>query len=193
MKRVFIIHGWEGTPKDGWCPWLKKRLEEKGFEVHVPAMPNPDAPEVKSWLNALKNLIGKPDENTYLVGHSIGCLTILHYLESLPEDAKIGGVLFVAGWFTLTPEATPDEASIAIAKSWVEKPIDFKKILQKTKNMIAIFSDNDPHVPFEENKKRYAKFCRKIIVETKGHFTGDIDKCFELPSALNAVLELAKV
>ena len=65
MKRVFIIHGWEGRPEHGWCLWLKKELEKKGFEAYVLAMPNPDAPEVKSWLNALKNLIGKPDENTY--------------------------------------------------------------------------------------------------------------------------------
>jgi predicted alpha/beta hydrolase family esterase len=98
----------------------------------------------------------------------------------------------VAGWFTLTSEATPDEDSKAVAKPWFETPIDIRKVLQKTKNMIAIFSDNDPYVPFEENKKEYRKFCRKVIVETKGHFTEDEDNVFELPSALKAVLELAK-
>ncbi len=192
MKRVFIIHGWEGTPQDGWYPWLKKELEKKGFQAFVPAMPNSDAPEIKSWLATLKKAVGTPDGNTYFVGHSIGCQTILRYLEGLPKTAKVGGVVFVAGWFTLTPEATPDEDSKAVAKPWFETPIDIRKVLQKTKNMIAIFSDNDPYVPFEENKKEYRKFCRKVIVETKGHFTEDEDNVFELPSALKAVLEMAK-
>jgi len=191
-KRVFIIHGWEGTPEDGWFPWLKKRLEEKGFEVHVPTMPNANAPEMKAWIAKLKKEVGKPDENTYLVGHSIACLAILHYLAKLPKTAKIGGVVFVQGWFTLTPESTPDEESKAEAKPWLETPGDIEKARQKAKRMIAIFSDNDPYVRFEENKNAFEKFCDKIIVEKgKGHISADFN-VFELPSALKAVLELAK-
>ena len=30
MKKVFIIHGWEGYPEEGWFPWLKKELESRG-------------------------------------------------------------------------------------------------------------------------------------------------------------------
>ena len=33
------------------------------------------------------------DENTYFVGHSIGCQAIMRYLESV-DVKKIGGVLF---------------------------------------------------------------------------------------------------
>jgi len=29
QKRVFIIHGWDGYPEEGWFPWLKKKLKEK--------------------------------------------------------------------------------------------------------------------------------------------------------------------
>jgi esterase/lipase len=36
MKKVFIIHGWDGYPEEGWFPWLKKELEKKGFSVFVP-------------------------------------------------------------------------------------------------------------------------------------------------------------
>jgi len=32
-KRVFLIHGWEGSPEEGWRPWLKKELEKRGFKV----------------------------------------------------------------------------------------------------------------------------------------------------------------
>ena len=33
MKRVYIIHGWEGYPEEGWFPWLKKELEDRGFDA----------------------------------------------------------------------------------------------------------------------------------------------------------------
>lgn len=36
MKRIFIAHGWDGCPEEGWFPWLKKELEIREFEVFVP-------------------------------------------------------------------------------------------------------------------------------------------------------------
>jgi hypothetical protein len=50
MKRVILIHGWDGFPNNCWFPWLKKELEDKDFEVIVPAMPNPEHPKVKPWV-----------------------------------------------------------------------------------------------------------------------------------------------
>lgn len=26
-KRIFIIHGWDGFPEEGWFPWLNKAME----------------------------------------------------------------------------------------------------------------------------------------------------------------------
>ena len=98
-KRVFIIYGWEGNPENCWFPWLKKELENKGFSVIVPSMPHPDAPEIKSWVGHLNSVAGEADENTYFVGHSIGCQTILRYIEQLPQEVKIGGIVCVAGFF----------------------------------------------------------------------------------------------
>lgn len=46
MKRVFIIHGWDGYPKEWWYPWLKQELEARSFEVYVPAMPDPEGPKI---------------------------------------------------------------------------------------------------------------------------------------------------
>lgn len=70
-KRLFIIHGWEGYPEEGWFPWLKQELEKEGFSVTVPAMPNPKKPNIESWISHLIKVVSKPDENTYFVGHSI--------------------------------------------------------------------------------------------------------------------------
>ena len=185
--RAFIIHGWEGTPDQHWLPWLKAELEKKGFAVQVPAMPNTDAPKMDEWVSTLAKLVGTPDEETYLIGHSIGCGTILHYLQKI--DAKIGGAVFVAPWFTLTEEGLPDDESKAIAKPWLETPIDYEKVKANAK-IIAIFSTNDPSIPIENVEMFQKRLDAKTIVEeNKGHFNTD-DGVTELPSALNAVMEL---
>ncbi|MDP3875283.1 MAG: alpha/beta hydrolase, partial [bacterium] len=67
MKRVFIVHGWDGHPEEGWFPWLKEELEKKGFEVSVPVMPNPAEPKIETWIPFLSQLVGTPDVNTFFV------------------------------------------------------------------------------------------------------------------------------
>src|SRR3989344_3577618 len=81
MKRVFIVHGWDFNPEVNWYPWLKKELEKKGFKVIVPEMPNTSEPKINAWVSYLKKVVGKLDEETYFIGHSIGCQTIMRFLE----------------------------------------------------------------------------------------------------------------
>ncbi len=186
MKRVFIIHGWDGYPEEGWFPWLKKELEKNGFEVFVPAMPDTDEPKIEKWMASLTNLVGKPDENTYFVGHSIGCQIILRYLEKI-NGKKVGGVVCVAGWFILGEKETEEEK--IIVKPWIETPIDFDKVERTTDNFVAIFSDNDTVIPLKENEKMFReKLNAKIIIEkNKGHFSGG-DGVTELPVVLDSIL-----
>jgi len=189
-KRVFIIHGWGGQPDLGWMLWLRKELEGRGFEVVAPQMPETDVPKIEKWVPFLEEKVGEADENTYFVGHSIGCQTILRYLEKLPENKKIGGALFVAGWFNLKPETSEDEDDIKAAKPWLETPIDFEKILTHIKKFTAIFSDNDPYVPIEDAELFKQKLGAKTIIEhNKGHFTGD-DNIIELPIVLEELLKI---
>lgn len=190
MKRVFIIHGWEGYPEEGWFPWLRAELEKKSFEVQVPAMPNPSEPNKEEWVAHLAKVVGAPEENTYFVGHSIGCQTVLRYLESLPDDKKVGGAVFVAGWFTLMNLKTIEEKEIA--QPWLETPIDFDKVKQHTREFFALFSDNDDVVPLDNKELFEQKLGAKTELEhNKGHFSGD-DGITELPSVLNSVLEISR-
>lgn len=192
-KRAFIIYGWDGYPEEGWFPWLKKELESKGFNVGVPLMPKPEAPEIDSWVTTLKDTAGEVDENTYFVGHSIGCQTIIRFLEGLSESIHIGGVVFVAGWTHLTPEATPDDESKATAKPWIENPINWKKVKGHSNNFVAIFSEDDPMVPPSEKDVFEEKLGAKIIVvPNKGHFSGD-DGVNELPVVLEELNRIARV
>ena len=192
MKRVYIIHGWGGYPEEGCFPWLKKELEARGFQVFNPAMPNPLKPEVNAWVSFLNNLIESPDADTYLFGHSIGAQTILRYLENLPENTKVGGAVFLAGWVNLTDKAYEDAEDAEIAKPWLETPINWAKVKSGAKKFIAIFSDNDPLVPLTDSEIFKEKLSAKIIVENnKGHFSGS-DGIDNLSFALEALLELSR-
>lgn len=189
-KRIFIIHGWGGHPNEGWLLWLRKQLEDKGYELNVPAMPETDFPKIREWVSFLSAQVGQINEDTFFVGHSIGCQTILRYFQSLEEGRKSGGVVLVAPW--LDKEGSLhlyDEEETQIAKPWIEESIDLEKVKMVNKEFVCIFSDNDEVVPLTSNKNRFENdLGAKIIIEHgKGHFTQE-DSVFELLSALNEIL-----
>lgn len=72
-KRVFIVHGWDDNPKKHWFPWLKKELEKRNFEVYVPQLPDSENPRIYNWVPKLAETVNTSDEQTYFVGHSLGC------------------------------------------------------------------------------------------------------------------------
>src|SRR3989344_5365500 len=94
VKRAIIIHGWDEKPEGQWLPWLKKSLEEVGWFVDLPEMPDSKNPELTRWLDKLKSL--SPDENTVLVGHSLANALIMKFLES--EKSHVKGAVMVAAW-----------------------------------------------------------------------------------------------
>jgi hypothetical protein len=186
MKTIYLVHGWSGSPENCWFPWLKAELEKKGFQVKVPAMPNPDSPELKSWVSYLAGVVGEADENTYFVGHSIGCQAIMRYAQTL--DKPVGGAVFVAGFFRLLHLATEEEK--IIVKPWLETPIDLEKIKKNIPKLTAIFSDNDTDVDLGD-KELFEKNlgARTLVEHNKGHFSDDAGVT-ELPSALEAIVEM---
>ena len=187
MKKAYLIHGWGGNPENGWFPWLKRELEEQGYKVFAPAMPDTENPKINAWVGALKKII-EPDKNTILIGHSIGCQTILRYLGSLDSsDTKIrfGGVFLVAGFVHLKGLESKEEEEIA--KPWLSTPINWEKVRSRAKKFVAFFSDNDVFVPVEDSKIFKEKLNAKIILEhNKGHFD-DEASIKELSSLLKEI------
>src|SRR5205814_8580147 len=98
IKRVFIIHAWDESSTSCWYPWLKHKLEANGYEVTIPTMPNPEAPDMDSWIETLNKLVPDPDNQTYFVGHSIGCQAILRCLAALQGNQHIAKTVLVAPW-----------------------------------------------------------------------------------------------
>ncbi|MDE1851816.1 MAG: serine hydrolase family protein [Candidatus Micrarchaeota archaeon] len=178
MDRVYILHGWEGSPDGNWFQWLKTKLEERGIEVDVPSFPDPAHPDMDAWLVKLREAVGKPDGRCYFVGHSLGSITILRYLEALDGDAHIGGSVLVAG-FT-------DDLGIKELAGFYRKPIEWDRIRGACGRFVVIASDDDQYVPLRhadilENELR----AKKIIEPNMGHFNMK-----ELHVVLNELLKI---
>ena len=192
-KRIYIAHGWDGYPEEGWFPWLKKELEAKGFDIYVPQLPEAGSPRIHNWVPKLAEVVGTADENTYFVGHSMGCQTIVRYLESLPEGVKIGGAIFVAGFFKRLTGLEDDPDVQETDKHWLGTPLDLVKVKSHLPKSVAIFSDNDPYVPLDNQDDFRDKLGSEIIIEhKKGHFSGGSDGVTELPIVLQSILKLAQ-
>ncbi len=184
QKTAIIIHGWGGNPNVGWFTWIDKELTKKGYKVFRPIMPNPDTPKIKTWVATLKSFEKNIDENTILIGHSIGCQTIMRYLEQTKKT--VGKVIFVAPWLTLTNAVTDSTEDYKIAKPWLKTPIDFKKVQSHMNSSTAIFSDNDPFVSITNAQAFKTKLGSKIIIQKKKeHF--EEGKTGKIPALLKEV------
>lgn len=102
-------------------------------------MPDTANPTMDKWVTHLKKIVGNPDGDCYFVGHSLGCITILRFLETLGEDQKVGGVVLVAGFgHDLDFKGYKSELS-----SFFQTPINWKKIKKHCNKFVAIHSDDD--------------------------------------------------
>jgi uncharacterized protein len=180
VKRVLFAHGWDGVPDDAWKPWLKGELEKKGWEWVAPQLPGGEYPVCVEWVMALQHALPVPDKHTFLVGHSLGCAALLRYVESLPSDTHIGGVVLIAGF--CSPLADAPEIN-----SFTTVPFAWETIMQRVKKIIVIGSRDDDVVPLGKILELQAVLRAELMIdEGKGHFSAD-DDITELPSVLKAL------
>lgn len=166
---------------------MRKKLEDKGFEVVVPAMPDTKKPTIEVWLPFLQNLVGKPTKNDFFVGHSLGCITILRLIEHLKEGEEVGGAVLIAG-FGEDLKYNGYKHELA---SFFAAPINWAKIKSHCEKFIAIHSSDDPFVSLENGELfKQMLDAETLVIPNMKHFSGD-DGVNELPSVLKSVLKLS--
>lgn len=183
MKRVFVIHGWKSKPSSNWFPWLRDELRLWPISAHVLAMPDAEQPKRDAWVKKMAAHVGVPDEDTFFVGHSLGGMAILRYLESLPSKTRVGGVVLVAGF--------PESINRSEITTFFERPLDYRKLKSIIgPNIIAIQSTNDPYVPFEQSGKLQSALGAKLIVIESGGHLNSASGHLRLPVVLTALIDL---
>ncbi|WP_267921359.1 RBBP9/YdeN family alpha/beta hydrolase [Staphylococcus cohnii] len=96
---MFIIHGYQASTKSHWFQWLAAQMKPYGYNVEIVYLPNSDYPELDSWCQAIDNIVqNKLNSETIIVAHSLGVISILHYLTSLKASSKIKGLFLISGF-----------------------------------------------------------------------------------------------
>jgi predicted alpha/beta hydrolase family esterase len=187
MKRVILIHGWDGHPGDHWKKWLHLELEKRGINVTEPQIRGGAFPKLNEWLEDISKTTGNADQETCLMGHSLGCIALVRYLNTLPKDQKVAGCVFVAGFSS--DLGIRDQAEAYINKFY-EDGSEVAKAKEHANKIITIVSDNDSAVPLAKALEFQKQLTAELILEKgKGHFCED-DGVVELPSALDAVMKI---
>ena len=182
-RNVYVVHGYRATSDRHWFPWLKKELEQYDMDVTVFDMPNADAPNAQEWDTYLDDNIVPCNEHTILIGHSLGCIALLRYLNRQADTLKIHGLALVSGFsepLSILPELD----------LFAKDKIHFDKIIKMAEHRLAFAATNDTIVAREYTDKLAKQLDAKLVfVENGGHFI-DEEGCTEFPALLD---ELSKI
>lgn len=184
MKKVFIIHGFQGSPNGGWRPWLMAELEKEDVYACALSMPDPNTPDPKAWVEEIQRHVERnPKDQIYLIGHSLGVPAIMRYLES-KNALKIKGAIFVSG-----PVYETSKKKVA---AFLKDSFNYAAIKSKVKHVAVIHGDNDTSVSVEQGEFLAREFKAPLtIIKNGGHLNGS-SGWTRLPQCLEALHKMMK-
>ena len=187
-RRVHVVHGFDSAPENNWFPWLRERLSADGVEVTAVRLPDAAHPDRRAWEAALADSlgggvdggggVGGVDERTSIVAHSLGCITTLRYLASLPGEWRLRRLVMVAGFLEPLP-ALPE------LDGYLAGGAETRGLAGHIGRVAVLASDDDPTVP-AAHTRHLARALGTVptIVKGVGHFTTD-DGVTALPEVLD--------
>lgn len=172
-KKILIVHGYHASSQSHWFPWLKAILEQQGATVYIPNLPNSSFPDPVEWLQCLEDMPFSIDEYTLCIGHSLGCITLLKFLDTHKQQLhKIGGYILVSGFSKIFDKGLSSE-EFALLQEHTNYQLDYKEVMNITDHRVSIVSSNDylvtPDLSLELAKALHTKI---VMVENAGHFLG---------------------
>jgi uncharacterized protein len=179
MKKVFLVHGFNGSPNSSWLPWLMGELKKEDVYACSLAMPNPSEPICLDWVNEIARHVDQnKSDDIYLVGHSLGVAAILNYVQSDVVSTTIKGVVLVSG--RCIKSSNPQTEGFY-------GDFNFAKIKQSIGKITVIHGDTDERVPFANGEKLASELGVSLItIKNGGHLTGS-EGWRALPQALDAL------
>jgi uncharacterized protein len=164
MKNAIIFHGTGCTPSSYWFPNTKKFLENLGYEVWVPQLPDADNPDLSKWLPLA--LEGNYTEDTIIIGHSAGGPLVLSVLENI--TVTIHKAIVVAGFARKLRDDRELQPILQTEYNW-------EKIKKAAMDIIYINSQDDPWtLDHEEGLYMWKKTGGTLICrEGEGHMGSD--------------------
>lgn len=184
MRNAVIFHGTSATPDANWFSWLKQELEQDGYEVWLPQLPNWSAPSTQIFFKMVAEQNFNFNEETILIGHSSGAVAIMHLLPKLGLPIK--AAYLVSPFYT--------NLGWPALKNLFDRPFNFEAISQKAEQIFILHSDDDPYVALDQ-----AQFISEhtgadlTILPGQGHFNTEKSQQYtEFPVLLAKIRQTAQ-
>jgi predicted alpha/beta hydrolase family esterase len=165
MERSYlIIHGLNGSGEGHWQKWLFDELKRRGEKVFFPELPHKDSPNLAEWLKVIDEFVNKLTGERVVVLHSLGAVSWFHY-SGIKREKAAERVLLVA------PPSESVIRSIPEISSFINIPLDKKKIDNLAEKIRLVSSDGDIYCP-EKASKVYGEYLgvsQDILAESEGH------------------------
>ncbi|GHB06204.1 RBBP9/YdeN family alpha/beta hydrolase [Streptomyces termitum] len=135
-KTFLILHGFQNhRPAGHWQHWLAGELRGRGHEVRYPQLPEPDAPVLADWLDALDAHGGRPAKGEFVVlAHS---LSVLLWLRAGDRRPGADRALLVAPPSPAVTASIPEIAAFADGLDLTRKDVPGR----------LVYGDGDPYCP----------------------------------------------
>lgn len=185
MKKVFIIHGFEGSPNGGWRPWLMAELEKQDIYACALPMPTPENPLCSEWVAEItRHVVWNSNDEIYLVGHSLGGPAILRFLEQT-SSTNLSGVILVS-----CPSEKNQNKKL---DSFLEEGFNFEKIKHTSPRFVLIHGDNDSLVPLQNAEFLSERLSGELIVIKNGAHLNGSAGWLQLPECAMALRKMMEI
>ena len=171
MKNNYLlVHGSFGSPFSNWIPYLRKEIENKDLEVYTPDFPTGVGfQNYNNWSKLLKCYLdlGILNENTTIFAHSIAPVFVCKFL--IENKVNVKRLVFVCGFNNYLGI---NEDYDAVNESMYLNNLE--DIKQYCDDIICYYSENDPYVKYEAEKKfADAITTNQIIIKNGGHHNSE--------------------
>jgi len=162
--KAIILHGTGGNPTENWFPWLASELESLGVTTICPMLPTPQNQNLDVWLREFNKQVGKIDENTIIIGHSLAPAFLLRYLSC--SNIFVKASFFVAGFMSLLNIDEFDKLN----NTFVIGSLNWSELKEKVGNCYLYNSIDDPYVPLDLGRDLASHLNANFIeIENGGH------------------------
>ena len=178
-EQYLILHGWQNhRPEGHWQRWLAGELASRGARVQYPQLPEPDAPVLEDWIDALEHELRDTDPASLtVIAHSLGCLLWLAYADRRATGGGGGGpvarrIILVAPAAGTVLRGIPEIAAFAPTLDCAAARTALADTVAERGVVVA--GTNDPYCP-EGAEHAYARPLDLdfVPVDGGGHLTID--------------------
>jgi uncharacterized protein len=184
IKKIVLSHALEQTPQGLWYSFISKLAKEKNLVSEIPQLPTPNQPTLKSWQETITPIANRSPQSTVLIGHSLGCVNLLHYLDSYHGKEKFPLLILVA--------PTVFEVGYDALKEFFDTPFELNSLKDKVENIVVIISPTDPVLkpdPLQHGMLLVKEADAKLIVIKRGNHFWSGDDYSQLEKAITQEID----